>query len=107
MVVRDAWYESITVRLWASARDFVERVEDGAVVGGNERVRRRFSEYWTFLRAAGSGASATDGTRCPSCGAPLDRISQAGVCGYCEARITTGRFDWVLTRIDQPEVYQG
>ena len=27
---------------------------------------------------------------------PLDRISQAGICGYCDSKITSGRFDWVL-----------
>jgi len=44
---------------------------------------------------------------CGSCGAPLDQVNQAGVCGYCDSKITTGRFDWVLARIDQPEAYRG
>ncbi|MFT6233735.1 MAG: hypothetical protein ACJAZO_004256, partial [Myxococcota bacterium] len=105
-VSQDAWYESITVRVWASARDWTER-DDGTVVGGNKKVRRRFSEYWTFLRAQGSGAGAHGVSSCPSCGAALDRINAAGICGYCESRIVSGRFDWVLSRIDQPEVYQG
>jgi hypothetical protein len=102
----DAWYESVTVRLWASMKDYVVDSE-GMVVGGNDKVQRRFSEYWTFLRAAGSGAEAKDVHHCPSCGAPLDKVSQVGICGYCESKITTGRFDWVLSRIDQAEVYQG
>ncbi len=105
-VSQDAWYDAITVRVWASARDWTER-DDGTVVGGNDRIRRRFSEYWTFLRAQGSGSSAHDVSSCPSCGAALDRINAAGICGYCESRIVSGRFDWVLSRIDQPEVYQG
>lgn len=105
-VSQDAWYEAITVRVWASARDWTED-GSGSVVGGNKRVRRRFSEYWTFLRASGTGASAHGTKQCPSCGAALDRVNAAGVCGYCESRIVSGRFDWVLSRIDQPEVYQG
>ncbi len=105
-VSQDAWYESITVRVWASARDWTER-DDGTVVGGNDRIRRRFSEYWTFLRAQGNGGSSHDVSSCPSCGAVLDRINAAGICGYCESRIVSGKFDWVLSRIDQPEVYQG
>ena len=43
----------------------------------------------------------------PCCGAPLDNVSQTGVCGYCDTKITTGDFDWVLSRIDQCEVYSG
>ena len=103
----DAWYESITVRLWGSMKDSIVR-SDGKVVGGNPNQPRRFSEYWTFLRAAGGEAGTrADQPGCPSCGAPLDRINQAGICGYCDTKITTGRFDWVLARIEQPEAYRG
>ncbi|TVQ91040.1 MAG: hypothetical protein EA397_11130 [Deltaproteobacteria bacterium] len=102
----DAWYESITVRIWGSARDWVED-PTGKVVSGNRDIERQFSEYWTFLRAIGSGDQVHAADRCPSCGAPLDNVSQAGVCGYCDSKITTGKFDWVLSRIDQPQVYKG
>ena len=57
--------------------------------------------------AAGTGANTHDVHQCPSCGAALDKINAAGVCGYCDSRITSGKFDWVLSRIDQTEVYQG
>jgi predicted lipid-binding transport protein (Tim44 family) len=100
----DAWYESITVRLWASAIDYVEDAT-GKVVGGNTSQRRRFSEYWTFLRTAGHGASVGSAAQCPSCGAALDRIDASGICGYCETRITSGDHGWVLSRIDQVEAY--
>jgi predicted lipid-binding transport protein (Tim44 family) len=101
----DAWYESITVRLWAGARDWTEDAS-GRVIGGNRDQERRFSEYWTFVRTAGKGGtSGADVHHCPSCAAPLDRVSQAGVCGYCETKITTGDHDWVSSRIDQTEVY--
>ena len=106
-VQQDAWYEAITVRLWASMKDWVEDA-DSKVIGGNAKVARRFSEYWTFLRASGSGGGTSkDAQHCPSCGAPLDKVSAAGVCGYCGTKITTGHFDWVLSRIDQVETYQG
>jgi predicted lipid-binding transport protein (Tim44 family) len=102
----DAWYESITVRIWGEMRDWIENGR-GEVVGGNDKRTRQFSEYWTFIRAIGSGDASVAPTGCPSCGAPLDRISQTGICGYCESKITTGQFDWVLSRIDQPQVYRG
>jgi predicted lipid-binding transport protein (Tim44 family) len=105
-VQMDAWYEAITVRVYGSMKDtMVDRT--GKVVGGNTTTDRIFSEYWTFLRALGSGDTVHDTRSCPSCGAALDRVSQAGVCGYCDSKITTGRFDWVLSRIDQAEVYRG
>ncbi|MEO0604641.1 MAG: Tim44-like domain-containing protein, partial [Myxococcota bacterium] len=103
----DAWYESITVRLWGAMRDSIVD-ERGRVVGGNAHIPREFSEYWTFLRSAGTdGTSKGDAPGCPSCGAPLDRVAETGICGYCDSKITTGRFDWVLTRIEQPEAYRG
>lgn len=107
----DAFYESITVRIFASMLDWTESVETGEVVGGSRTELRVFSEYWTFIRRIGGPANPDgggwDAEHCPSCGAPLDRISQTGVCGYCDAKITTGDFDWVLTRIEQDEAYVG
>jgi predicted lipid-binding transport protein (Tim44 family) len=106
-VQQDAWYEAITVRVWASMRDWMEDAKTGEVVSGNATHAHKFSEYWTFLRATGSGAKSGDPSRCPSCGAPLDQVNAAGECGYCHTVVTTGKFDWVLTRIDQAEVYRG
>lgn len=105
-ITLDAWYESVTVRFWASTKDWVEDA-GGRVVGGNKDRDRKFTEYWTFLRAVGSGDTSKDPAHCPSCGAPLDKVNAAGKCGYCDTVITTGKFDWVLTRIDQAEVYRG
>jgi hypothetical protein len=31
----------------------------------------------------------------------------AGHCEHCEAHITAGEFDWVLSRVEQDESYQG
>ena len=105
-VSTDAWYEAITLRIWGQMKDTVVD-RSGTVVGGDPNLDRVFSEYWTFLRASGSGGAASDAHACPSCGAALDKISQAGECGYCGSIITRGQFDWVLTRIEQAEVYRG
>lgn len=106
-VAQDAFYEAITVRIRARMVDYtLDR--DGKVVGGDRNVARTFTEYWTFLRSSG-GSMSSGGTAkaCPSCGAPLDRVNQAGVCGYCDAVITSGDFDWVLSSIEQDEAYHG
>jgi hypothetical protein len=102
----DAWYESITVRLWGEMKDYVVD-ETQKIVGGNAKTARTFSEYWTFLRAAGSGCDTRSDNQCPSCGASLDNVSASGICGYCDTKITSGQFDWVLSRIEQCEAYKG
>jgi hypothetical protein len=104
---RDPWYETITVRVFARMKDYVIDA-DGRVVGGNKKTPRRFSEYWTFVKRSGVAERAgADPASCPSCAAPLDRVTQAGVCEYCGSKIVTGDFDWVLARIEQDEAYRG
>ena len=101
----DAYYTAITVRIAASMLDWTENAA-GDVVGGSKGQPKRFSEYWTFVRTAGSPHAPRENVdSCPSCGAPLDRVGEGGVCGYCEAKITSGDFDWVLAAIDQDDVY--
>ncbi|MDP2311814.1 MAG: TIM44-like domain-containing protein [Pseudomonadota bacterium] len=106
-VTVDAYLEAVTVRIFAQMRDWTED-RAGNVVGGSKVKDRVFSEYWTFLRSAGKTARPRDEVdRCPSCGAPLDNVSETGVCGYCDAKITGGDYDWVLSTIDQDEAYRG
>lgn len=105
-VVRDRWYDAVTFRLWGTGRDSTVRVATGDVVAGNPRADRYYSEYWTFIRGAGvRGAPRTDKS-CPNCAAPLD-TNMAGACTYCGAKVTSGQFDWVLSKIEQDEAYTG
>lgn len=105
----DGYVVAVTVRIFASMNDWTED-KRGQVLGGSKSEPRIFSEYWTFVRSiqAKPSQSAAEGpVGCPSCGAPLDRVSDAGICGYCEAKITSGTFDWVLNDIQQDEVWGG
>ncbi len=106
-VMRDAWFETITVRIFASIRDWTVRTQTGEIVGGSNTQPRVFSEYWTFIRAIGAPSRNGNVDDCPSCGAPLDNVNAAGICEYCGSKVTGGDFDWVLSRIDQDESYQG
>ncbi|MEC8425742.1 MAG: TIM44-like domain-containing protein, partial [Myxococcota bacterium] len=108
-VGQDAWYESITVRIWGRMKDWTERRSDGEIVGGSKTEDRVFTEYWTFIRAVGADQREAehDLEQCPSCGAPLDQVSMTGVCGYCDTKITGGDFDWILSRIEQDDAYAG
>ena len=103
----DAHYDAITCRIYASMRDSTVRAT-GEVVGGNAKADRVFTEYWTLIRRRGvkTAAKATAAASCPNCGAPL-RITQAGVCESCDAKIVRGDFGWVLSRIEQDEEYKG
>jgi DNA-directed RNA polymerase subunit RPC12/RpoP len=104
--VSDRWFDSITVRLWATGKDYTIRDADGAVVGGEARQERKFSEYWTFIRRSETRGPARSDENCPSCGAGL-QIEMAGTCSYCGSKITSGEFDWVLSKIEQDEAYRG
>ncbi len=106
-VTADAFYESATVRIKARMIDYTVD-KGGQIVGGHKTKQRTFTEYWTFIRTAGK-ASARQGDlqHCPSCGGPLDKLSQTGVCGYCDAKIASGAHDWVLSAIEQDEAYRG
>jgi uncharacterized Zn finger protein (UPF0148 family) len=105
-VIRDKHFDSVTFRIWASGRDFTVLDATGQVVGGNPNADRDYSEYWTLIRGASvKGAPRTD-KACPNCGAPLE-VSMAGRCAHCDAKITSGDFDWVLSKIEQDETYSG
>lgn len=106
LIDRDAFYERITVRIYAQMRDWTTD-GTGKLVGGDDKKPRRFSEYWTFLRRIGSDKpTSADLSRCPNCGASLDNVAQNGVCNYCQTQIASGEFDWVLASIDQDEAYR-
>jgi hypothetical protein len=103
----DKHYDAVTARIHTLALDYtLDRA--GTVVAGSKKRPRYFSEYWTFLRAAGYQGRALqpDLDHCPNCGAPV-AVSQAGECEHCRSTITTGAFGWVLASIEQDEAYSG
>ncbi|MCR5453430.1 MAG: TIM44-like domain-containing protein [Bacteroidales bacterium] len=102
----DQNYEMITTRIFAECRDYIVD-KDGNVMAGDSKNPRRFSEYWTFVANKNAKLERNDITKCPSCGAPVDRMGEAGVCEYCGNKITDGNFSWVLFAITQDEVYTG
>lgn len=103
----DRFYESITVRIFATGYDYIED-KNGKVIAGKSQTKRDYSEYWTFIRKIGveKPESEFNAKRCPSCGAPV-KMGQSGVCDYCGSKVTQGDFGWVLSRITQDEVYFG
>jgi predicted lipid-binding transport protein (Tim44 family) len=104
-VSSDKYYDAISVRVKGKGLDYTVNAS-GEVVGGSRATPRTYTEYWTLIRGAGARGAARADKLCPSCGAPL-AINMAGSCEYCSARVVSGEFDWVLSRIEQDEVYQG
>jgi hypothetical protein len=96
----------VAVRLWGTGRDVTTEAASGRVVGGSARRPRRYSEYWTLIRGASVRGAPRTEKACPSCGGPL-AVSMAGNCEYCGTLVTSGAFDWVLSRIEQDDVYAG
>jgi len=104
-ITRDRWYDAITVRIWATGKDYVVDRAD-KVVRGSKHRERPYSEYWTFIRSSARHGKSTVEPKCPNCGGPLS-ISMAGACEHCGAHLTTGEFDWVLSKIEQDDTYRG
>jgi Tim44-like domain len=100
----DAFYESITVRIHAQGRDHTID-DDGKVVAGSKNILRKWSEYWTFIRTR-TAASGTQKRGCPNCGAPV-AVGATGICEFCGGKLSSGEFDWLLSKIEQDESYNG
>jgi hypothetical protein len=102
----DAFYNSITLRIFARGYDYTVN-QSGQVVAGSNKKLRQWSEYWTFVRySKAKPAAARADLNCPNCGAPL-KVNAVGICEFCGGKITSGEFDWVLSRIEQDESYGG
>jgi len=100
-IVHGRVFDDVTVRITAAAADY-EVDPAGKIVFGDRTVRP-FTEDWTFQRSVGVATLNKPGTlenTCPSCGAPVS-LNQIGECRYCKAAVTSGKFDWVVSRIEQ------
>lgn len=105
-IKEDAFYNAITLRIWAAGYDYTVDA-NGRVVSGAKNKLRRWSEYWTFIRnGRAKPLPARADLNCPNCGAAL-KVNLAGICEFCGGKITSGDFDWVLSRIEQDESYAG
>jgi hypothetical protein len=105
-IMEDAFYNSITLRIWAEGYDYTVDPQ-GRIVAGSNKQLRRWSEYWTFIRNRNAKAQhARADLSCPNCGAGL-KVNATGICEFCGGKITSGEFDWVLSKIEQDESYAG
>ena len=101
----DAFYDAITVRIWASGRDSTIDAQGKVVAGSRDKVRS-WTEYWTFIRTRGTEADPNATISCPNCGASV-KVGTTGICSSCGGKLTSGEFGWVLSRLEQDEDYTG
>jgi predicted lipid-binding transport protein (Tim44 family) len=102
-IVHGQVFDDLTVQITASCADY-EIDQSNRVVFGDRSVRP-FTEEWTFQRSVGASSSGKPGTlenTCPRCGAPV-QLTQIGECRFCKAAVTSGKFDWVVSRIEQED----
>lgn len=101
-LISDNVFDTLTVRISASAVDYTEKISDGKMIDGTRRAEK-FVEYWSFVRKPGAaslkGAGLIEGN-CPNCGAEL-KLNQAAKCESCGSLIKSGEYDWVLSEITQ------
>lgn len=100
-VQSDRHFDTVHVKITASARDSDVDLKTGRKIRDN--YSGTFVEYWSFLRKPGvqtlEGKGLVEGV-CPNCGAALT-LSESGHCEYCDAVVTSGEYDWVLSEITQ------
>jgi hypothetical protein len=105
-IKEDAFYNAITLRIGAQGYDYTVDA-NGRVVSGAKNSLRHWSEYWTFIRnRLAKPLPARADLNCPNCGGPL-KVNTSGICEFCGGKITSGEFDWVLSKIEQDESYAG
>lgn len=104
-VLRDSYFDAITVRVFAVGSDYT-LASNGNLVGGSPSDGRYYTEYWTFIRSSARRGPVTATPTCANCGAPLS-ISDAGECTHCNATLENGSFDWTLSKIEQDDYYAG
>jgi hypothetical protein len=100
---RSDWYDTLHVAVDVRLRR--KRVPAGT---SDEEARRlaagsapvTFTDVWSFVRKIGN-RTVEGGLlqgKCPQCGAPFQG-GQTNQCGYCQAIVNSGNFDWTLAEI--------
>jgi hypothetical protein len=105
-VTRDRHFDAVTLRFWATGKDYTIDDRTGVIESGSNSRDRSYSEYWTLIRGHEVRGTPQATPNCPNCGAPL-QTSMAGVCAHCSQHITSGEFDFVLSKIEQDDSYAG
>jgi hypothetical protein len=97
-VIATPLLDEVRVRITCTGWSWERHAPTGLTLRGGPDPTT-WAEDLTFGRSADAASPAAGGLparHCPSCGAPLD-LDDNGACQYCNAVVTAGRHDWVLT----------
>lgn len=99
---RDAWFESISLRVTARRRIWCTAGEEGQITAGVARETRDLMEYCTLIRRREAPVKPSLSTLqgCPACGAPFEKVDLFGDCGACGSHLSGGERGWVLSGVD-------
>jgi tellurite resistance protein len=104
------WFDTVHLRVRAQMRDndVPASASDEEALAAARRVPPEvFTEVWSFVRKPGAktrvGEDLFQG-KCPNCGAPYNG-GASNRCGYCEAIVNSGNYDWTLAEITQGMEY--
>jgi len=100
------WFDTVQVRVKAQMRDTdvpANLSDEAARAQAKRQPSQAFIEVWSFVRKPGAqtriGVDLYQG-KCPNCGAPFQG-GASNNCGYCNAVVNSGNYDWVLAEITQ------
>jgi hypothetical protein len=97
----DSGFDTVTVRINANSADY-DLDPAGNVIRGDTQPWD-WTEDWIFQRPS-SAETGRPGTitsqACPNCGASVN-VDITSICPFCDAAVISGKFGWLLTRIDR------
>lgn len=94
-------FDTVTVRINATSADY-DVDASGSVIRG-DAAPWDWTEDWIFQRPStfvtGQPGTITSQS-CPNCGAAVN-VDITSICPFCDAAVISGKFGWLLTRIDR------
>ncbi|MGE7781600.1 hypothetical protein ACQKL0_16895 [Peribacillus sp. NPDC097264] len=98
----DGSNDELDVYIKARMNDYVIDDHTKKVLKGNPDRDIYMSYIWTLIRKetvlTETQKEKYDVTQCPNCGANVS-INASGQCEYCDSVISSGEYDWVLSKI--------
>ncbi|MFJ7679997.1 TIM44-like domain-containing protein [Peribacillus sp. NPDC097198] len=98
----DGSNDELDVYIKARMNDYVIDDHTKKVLKGNPDQDIHMSYIWTLIRKetvlTETQKEKYDVTQCPNCGANVS-INASGQCEYCDSVISSGEYDWVLSKI--------
>ncbi len=98
----DGAHDELAVMIRARLNDYVIDDHTKKIIKGNPNRDIYMTYIWTLIRKdtvlTKNDLEQYEVTQCPNCGANVS-INASGQCEYCESIISSGDYDWVLSKI--------